>query len=84
MKPKPSRILQTTKKKSVKPAAPKDHNEWIKLLRMTIERASKTKDRRLLGLRQAMTDGQAEQILRRMGILSIVDINREMPLPQGT
>lgn len=66
------------------PSIPKNHNEWNDLLRKTIQRATQIGDRREAGLRQAMTGGKSEQILRQMGILSQVDIDRELPLPPGT
>lgn len=77
----PTRTLPSLTKP--KPAMPTQPNEWNQLLRKTIERADLLVDRRVAGLRQAMMDGRSESILRMMGILSDVDLDREMPLPLG-
>lgn len=58
------------------PAGP---HEWAKLMTQTIQRAERLRDPRLPGLRRAMTEGKAEAALRRLGILSSVDLDREFP-----
>lgn len=59
--------------------APTGHNEWNALLSQSIRRAEALQDPRLAGLRKAMVEGKAEPTLRRMGIISKVDIEREFP-----
>ncbi len=70
-----------TKSKMLQPTEalkhPKDVQEWNQLLSKAIKRAEETGDRRLEGLRQAMTQGRSEKILRSMSILSESDLNRE-------
>jgi hypothetical protein len=46
-------------------------------MRKVIDRAERTRDRRLAGLRKAMLEGKAEDHLRLLGIISEVDIRRE-------
>lgn len=62
-----------------KPLGPQNIYEWNALLSKTIQRAAAVGDRRLEGLRKAMTDGRSEKILRQMSILSEVDLDREFP-----
>ena len=64
----------------VKPKSPTDLYGWTRLAQMAIERAVKKKDRRLEGLRAALTNGKAEKTLRQMGIISEADVLREFPL----
>jgi hypothetical protein len=47
-----------------------------------IAQAETTEDRRLPGLRKALVDGKAETHLRRLGIISAVDMGREFPKPK--
>jgi hypothetical protein len=58
---------------------PASVNEWNTLLTLSIRRAETLRDPRLPGLRKAMQEGKAESFLRRMGIISKVDIEREFP-----
>jgi len=57
--------------------APQTPEEWYTLMRKVIDRAERTRDRRLAGLRKAMLEGKAEDHLRLLGIISEVDIRRE-------
>lgn len=59
--------------------APTRALEWKRLMEKTLARADKLKDRRAAGLRQAVVDGRAEPLLRRMGIISEADLLREFP-----
>jgi hypothetical protein len=58
---------------------PTNVNEWNTLLTLSIRKAEALQDSRLPGLRKAMVEGKAEPFLRRMGIISQVDIEREFP-----
>lgn len=55
------------------------HEDWKALLQQAIERAEKSNDRRVAGLRQALVSGNIEMHLRKLGIVSPEDINREFP-----
>lgn len=66
--------LQTQKR--LGPQGPQD---WSQLMSTVIQRAQALQDPRLQGLQEAMTLGKAEQALRRMGILTEVDLLREFP-----
>jgi hypothetical protein len=59
--------------------APAGPLEWNHLLSKAIKRAELKGDNRLAGLRKASSDGKAESILRRFGILSEADLVREFP-----
>lgn len=73
-----SRILPTLTSPK-KPLGPQNIHEWNALLSKAIQRADAAGDRRVEGLRRAMTDGRSEKILRQMSILSDVDLDREFP-----
>lgn len=60
---------------------PKNHNEWKALLNQVIDRAERMGHRQLPGLRAAMTENRAETHLRRLGIISQNDLDREFPQP---
>jgi hypothetical protein len=75
MPPSTSRVSQPAK-----PKTPTDLYGWTRLAQMAIARAEKKKDRRLEGLRAALTNGKIEKILRQMGIISEADVLREFPL----
>ena len=64
---------KTTKKMPTKPL------EWTRLMQTVIKRADTVKDRRAGGLRKALATGKAEALLRRMGIISEIDLLREFP-----
>ena len=61
------------------PPAPRNSLEWHQLMMQVISRAQTVESRFLPGLRQAVTAGQIEPTLRRLGILSLTDIDREFP-----
>lgn len=56
--------------------------DWNALMLRVIERAEKSQDARLPGLRAAHAEGRVEAHLRKMGIISEVDMGREFPLPK--
>lgn len=58
---------------------PKTAGEWEKLMRVVIAKAEEQGDRRIHGLRKALVDGQAERILRMMGIIHLGDLPRVFP-----
>lgn len=62
-----------------KPKTPTDLYGWTRLAQIAIARAEKSKDRRLEGLRAALTSGKVERVLRQMGIISEADVLREFP-----
>lgn len=76
----PTKLLGQTKNKPKRVLAPTRRDDWKQLLRKAITRAEASKDRRLAGLRHALVKGQAEQHLRRMGIIAERDIEREFPV----
>lgn len=57
--------------------APERKSDWQQLLKRAIQRAEASGDRRLEGLKRAMSDGKAEAHLRRIGVIHDVDIDRE-------
>ena len=52
---------------------------WHTFMLKVIDKAERTTDRRLPGLRKALVEGQAEKHLRLMGIICEADISREFP-----
>lgn len=62
-----------------KPTAPTTASGWNTLLSQAIKRAEVRGDNRLAGLKRAMVEGQAEKTLRRLGILTETDLQREFP-----
>ena len=62
---------------NIKP--PKTHDDWHRLMVKAIERASKTKDKRLRGMQAAVAEGKTEAHLRKLGIICLADILREFP-----
>lgn len=52
---------------------------WSQLMTATIRRAEAIQDPRLAGLRRAMVEGKAEGMLRKLGIISEADLDREFP-----
>ena len=62
-------------------SAPKGPMDWDRLLRQAIERADLTKDTRAIALRNALAQGRAAEILKKMGIIGENDLNREFPSP---
>jgi len=69
--------LNKPPKSSIK--LPKTHDEWHSLMVKAMERASKTKDKRLNGMQAALTAGQTEAHLRKLGIICMADVLREFP-----
>jgi len=66
-----SRILGKTQ--------PKAAIDWERLMRRAIERAELTQDKRALSLKMALTNGKAQEVLRKMGIIGEKDLEREFP-----
>ncbi len=58
---------------------PRTAQEWGRLMQEVIVRAESLEDRRLPGLRLALVSGISESHLRKMGIISTVDLEREFP-----
>ncbi len=58
---------------------PKTPGEWSRLMEAAIDRAALTNSRHLPGLRHAQANGQAEALLRKLGIIHLADIDREFP-----
>lgn len=58
------------------------HDEWHKLIQSALHLAEKTKDPRANALREALAKNQAEQYLRRQGIICPADLLREFPIPK--
>ena len=63
-------------KKSV---APTTSSGWNTLLSLEIRLADGKADPRLGGLKRAMVEGKAEQVLRMYGVISQADLLREFP-----
>ncbi len=57
--------------------------DWSQLLIKTIQRAEASNDRRLPGLRRALSDGRAESHLRLLGVIHEGDLIREFPVVSG-
>lgn len=64
-------------------AAPQSKDDWDRLMAKAIERATATSSRLQGGLQQALAAGKSEQVLRRLGILSMADLEREIPKPDS-
>lgn len=58
---------------------PRSAIDWERLMRKAIERAEKTKDNRLTSLKMALSQGKAQVILRKLGIIGESDLDREFP-----
>lgn len=71
-------LAQTVK--STKPTPPTQVNGWNQLLSQVIKQAEAIGDPRLAALRKAMMDGRSESVLRKFGILSASDVDREFPI----
>lgn len=63
------------------PATP---GEWAGLLQATLARAQLVRPSWVPGLVAAQQKGQTEAHLRRLGIIHLGDVEREMPLPSST
>lgn len=73
-----SRMQQPVRKSR----APKDPAAWIRLAQQAVIQAHKVRDKREHSIRQAMGQGQAEKLLRTLGIICEADILREFPAPR--
>jgi len=71
-----TRLLNPPAKKTA--ATPVD---WDRLMRLALVQAEKTGDPRTALLRNAASQGQAAQALKRMGIIGENDLQREFPIP---
>lgn len=58
---------------------PKNSKDWKDLIKNAIERAERTNDRRVAGLRRALVAGNVESHLRKLGIICPEDLQREFP-----
>lgn len=63
------------------PATP---GEWAQLLQAAVSRARQVRPEWVPGLLAAQQKGQTEAHLRRLGIIHLGDVEREMPLPSST
>jgi hypothetical protein len=62
-----------------RPTAPQSMQQWAQLMRAVIARAEELKHPSLPGLKEALAKGTAEAHLRRRGIITLRDIDREFP-----
>ncbi len=60
--------------------SPTSTNGWTSLMMAVIARAEQVKSPHLEGLRHALVNGQTEVFLRRLSIIHLGDIDRELPL----
>jgi hypothetical protein len=65
-----------------KPRTPKDPSAWIRLAQQAADQARRVGDKREHSIRQALGQGQAEKLLRTLGIICEADILREFPAPR--
>lgn len=75
----PTRLMQPAQKPTIQ--APKTAAEWGRLMTAAIERATETKSRLVVGLKDAQAKGKTEQFLRRLGIIHLNDLERLFPRP---
>jgi len=61
-------------------SAPVRREEWKVLMQKAIQRAEKTQDRRLQGLRHALASNSTEAYLKKLGVIHEADIEREFPI----
>lgn len=73
----PTRLMNPGPKPMIQ--APKTVAEWQRLMMNTIDRAVEHKSRLVPGLRDALAKGQAENFLRRLGIIHPNDLDRLFP-----
>ncbi len=55
---------------------------WDRLMKLTLIRAQAIEDSRYLAFQMACNKGQGQEILKRYGIISERDIDREFPFPK--
>lgn len=60
---------------------PQSPQEWASLMEATVRRARQVAPGQLPGLLHAQANQQGEAHLRRLGIVHLGDLDREMPLP---
>lgn len=68
------RLLNTVKRPT---PIPRSSVEWNSLMRKVIAQAESLNDPRVPSLRLSLSKGESERRLRRLGIISESDINRE-------
>jgi hypothetical protein len=73
----PTRLMHSPAKPKIQ--APQTHAEWHKLMMSAIDRATTTKSRLAVGLRDALAKGQTEPFLRKLGIIHPNDLERLFP-----
>jgi len=61
---------------------PRTHDEWHALMLRALEQAAKVGDPRVKGLQAALSAGQSELHLRKLGIICLADIQREFKAKQ--
>ncbi len=71
-----TRLAKPTQKTKITPIL---QHEWISLLKTALARAEQQGDPRVAGLRKGLELGQAERVLRRLGIACPADLQREFP-----
>lgn len=77
----PTRLLNQNAQQTKRAIqAPNRRDDWKQLLTKAIARAESAGDRRAVGLKQALINGEAERHLRRLGIIHEVDLTREFPV----
>ena len=74
-------MKQRTLTPARKRSGPTNPLEWEKLLAVVIAKAEGRQDPRTPFMKSALAAGQAETMLRNLGILSATDITREFPNP---
>lgn len=57
----------------------KAYPNWDRLMTLALVRAQQVGDPRYQSLQRACTNGQSQEILRRYGVISEKDIEREFP-----
>lgn len=70
--------MKTRKAEPIRSKGPASPAEWEKVMRQLIDRLARLKKPHE-GLKAAYVQGNSEQMLRRMSILSQTDIDREYP-----
>lgn len=76
----PTRLLgRNTQQTKRAIQAPNRREDWKQLLNKALARAEASGDRRAIGLKQALIDGEAEKHLRRLGVIHEGDLTREFP-----
>lgn len=71
-----TRLLTQTGQKASSPA------DWERLATQAISRAELVKDSRAGAIRNAMATGNAAKMLKSLGIIGEIDLQREFPIPE--